>query len=67
MVVFFGIIVLISIIALISNAIILILNIYEAIAYYRKPEYYCAKCGKEVNLKVEKCPKCKTILKEGKV
>lgn len=39
-------------------------NIYDAIVNYKKPEYYCAKCGKKLSSKAEKCSKCKVRVKE---
>lgn len=47
----------------IYSGIICLMNTYDAIVNYRKPELFCAKCGKKVSEKAEKCPKCKVKLK----
>ena len=41
-----------------------VINIYDAIVNYKKPEYYCANCGKKITSKTKKCPKCKVKVKE---
>lgn len=43
--------------------IICLMNTYDAIVNYKKPELFCAKCGKKVSKKLKKCPKCKVKLK----
>ena len=41
----------------------IILNIFDAIIGYKKPELFCANCGKRVSRKAKKCSKCKVRLK----
>lgn len=40
-----------------------LLNIYDAIVSYKKPELFCAKCGRKLSKKRKICPKCKVRLK----
>ena len=47
----------------IYSGIICLMNTYDAIVNYKKPELFCAKCGKKVSKKTDKCPKCKVKLK----
>ena len=39
-----------------------LMNTYDAIVSFKKPEYFCPKCGKRVFRKNKKCPKCKVKL-----
>lgn len=40
-----------------------VVNIISAIVQYKRPELYCAKCGKRLSRKAKKCPKCNVRLK----
>lgn len=44
--------------------VISIINIYYGIVNYKKPEYYCSNCGKEILKKRAVCPKCKSLFVE---
>lgn len=57
----------IALVLSVKYGIILFFNIHDAFVYFNEPDYYCAKCGELISPKTTKCPKCKTILKEGKV